>query len=239
MDAPPPGTWNVQAPAPDKSCELYIRDFPTRSIAIVSSSHVLILRYSSSATEQVRNGSHTSLPSAGKPRGALADSAVAKCMVEFTPVSESLLREYRPLTARPIFGTLGLIAASGEVFLAVITQAARAATVRPGETVERIGSVAFYCLSSADYDDVVPLESLESDLSDSASAASQTSPYGQNLGRRDVALEHPCRELRKLFSNGSFYYSTDFDVTNRAQDRYVTPCPHTLQPEAHREPLDL
>ena len=143
--------------------------------------------------------------------------------MEFSPVSEKLLQDYRPLTPRPIYGTLGLITANSEVFLAVITDAARAATVRPGETVERIGGVAFYCLSSADYDDVVPLDALESDVSDNASVYSQSSAYGQNLGRRDVAIEHPCHELRKLLSNGSFYYSTDFDVTNRAQDRYEGP----------------
>ncbi len=32
-------------------------------------------------------------------------------------------------------------------------------------------------------------------------------------------MEHPCQELQKLLGNGSFYYSTDFDVTNRMQDR--------------------
>lgn len=219
MDLPPPGTWNSQAPAPEKSCELYIRDYPHRSIAIVSSSHTLILRYSSTTSDASVNGSQTSLPST-KSRNPGGDSSIAKCMVEFSPISEKLLRDYRPLTPRPIYGTLGLITVNGEVFLAVITDASRAATVRPDETVERIGGVAFYCLSSADYDDVVPLDPLESEVSDAASTYSQGSAYGQNLSRREVAMEHPCHELRKLLSNGSFYYSTDFDVTNRAQDRY-------------------
>lgn len=213
-----PAPWGSQAPAPEKSSELYIRDYPQRSIAIVSSSHALILRYSSSASESSANGSHTSLTSA-KPRSTPNDGPIAKCMVEFSPVSEKLLKDYRPLTPRPIYGTLGLISVDGEVFLPVITHASKAATVRPGETVEKIGGVAFYCLSSAEYDDVVPLDSLEPDLADTASAYNQTSPYGQGLSRREVALEHPCHELRKLLSNGSFYYSTDFDVTNRAQDR--------------------
>lgn len=109
---------------------------------------------------------------------------------------------------------------NGEVFLSVITRASQVATVRPGETVERILGVAFYCLSSADYDDVVPLETLESDLSDASSVYSRDGPYGQGLSRREVALEHPCHELRKLLGNGSFYYSTDFDVTTRLQERY-------------------
>jgi hypothetical protein len=112
-----------------------------------------------------------------------------------------------------------LITVNSEVFLSVITHATRAATLRPGETVESINGVAFYCLSSADYDDVVPLESLDPEFSDSASV--QSAPYGQGLGRREVAMEHPCHELRNLLSNGTFYYSTDFDLTNRLQDRFV------------------
>lgn len=213
-----PGSWASQAPAPEKSSELYIRDYPVRSIAIVSASHTLILRYSSSTSDPGPNGSHTSLSST-KPRNNAGESAIAKCMVEFSPSSEQVLKDYRPLTPRPIYGTLGLIAVNDEVFLSVITQASRAATVRPGETVERIGSVAFYCLSSANYDDVVPLESYETEISDTMPSYNQTSGYGQNLGRQNVAMEHPCHELRKLLSNGSFYYSTDFDVTNRMQDR--------------------
>lgn len=142
-------------------------------------------------------------------------------MVEFAPISSQLLKDYRPLSLMPVYGTLGLISANGEVFLSVITRAQRAATVRPGETVEKIATVDFYCLSSANYDDVVPLESQEPDFSDTMSTYSSQSGYGQSLSRREVAVEHPCHELRKLLSNGSFYYSTDFDVTNRLQDRSV------------------
>lgn len=212
-------TWSSQPPAPEKSCELYIRDYPHRSIAIVSSSHALILRYTTSTSEAIANGSLTSVAASARPRGNNGEALVSKCMVEFAPVSKHLLQDYRRLTHRPIYGTLGLIAVSGEVFISVITHATRAATLRPGETVERIGGVAFYCLSSADYDDVVPLESLESEYSDAASV--QSGPYGQGLSRREVAMEHPCHDLRNLLSNGTFYYSTDFDLTNRVQDRYV------------------
>lgn len=215
----PPSSWASQGPSPEKSSELFIQDYPQRSIAIVSSSHALILRYSFSVADHLSgNASHTSLSSV-KSRPNAGDSSGAKCRVEFTPVTEKLLRHYRPLTPRPVYGTLGLIAVNNEVFLSVITHAARSATIRPGETVERIDGVAFYCLSSADYDDVVPLEFLDFEGADATSFNNQMSPYGQSLGRREVHMEHPCRELRKLLSRGSFYYSTNFDVTNRVQDR--------------------
>lgn len=216
----PQSSWAAQAPAPDKSSELYIRDHPHRSIAIVSSSHALILRYSSVASSETpHNGSVTSLHSL-KSRGG-TELQTAKCMVEFAAISSQLSKHYRPLTSTPVYGTLGLISVNGQVFLSIITRAFRAATVRPGETVERISAVEFYCLSSADYDDVVPLDTAEPDFSDALSTYSTQSGYGQSLGRRDVAIEHPCHELRKLLSNGSFYYSTDFDLTNRLQDRYI------------------
>ena len=40
--------------------------------------------------------------------------------------------------------------------------------------------------------------------------------------RRDRVSEHPCYELKKLLGGGSFYYSGDFDLASRLQDRSVT-----------------
>jgi hypothetical protein len=119
------------------------------------------------------------------------------------------------LTPRPIYGALGLISVGQDVFLCVVTQARRAATLRPGETVERIISVRFFCLNSSEFDDIGLIEGLDPDYGESALI------YGQTLGRRETPTEHPCQELQKLLSDGSFYYSTDFDVTNRLQDRWV------------------
>lgn len=205
------------APSSDKSSQLLIREYPHRAIAIVSSSYALIFRYSPTTGEAIADGSLTSVSSA-RPRAA-GEGALSKCMVEFSPVSQKLLSDFRPLTPQPIYGTLGLITIEQDVFLSVVTQANRVASVRPGETVERIASVDFYCLNSAEYDDVYALNMHETDLSDT------TLPYGQNLGRREGEIEYPYQELQKLLSNGSFYYSTDFDLTSRLQDRSVNP-PH-------------
>jgi len=217
MDYSTGGQPASQASAPQKSSQLYIRDYPHRSVAIVSSSHALIFRYSSATGgENLGNGHHFPQPLA-RSRGNGADNTVSKCIVEFTPVGKNTLDEYRPLIPRPIYGTLGLISVDGDAFLSVVTHASRVATLRPGETVERIVSVEFFCLNSDRWDNVVSLDGLDYDPSDPYNQA----PYGQNLSRRDITIEHPCLELRKLLSNGSFYYSTDFDVTNRLQDRYA------------------
>jgi hypothetical protein len=206
--------WSGQAPSPEKSSQILVRDYPHRAIAIVSSTHALILRYSQTTGEAIANGSLPSFSSSRPRANSASESAHSKCIVEFSAVSKQLLAEYRPLTPRPIYGTLGLIALGRDVFFCVITHASRVATLRPGETVERILSVQFFCLNSSEYDDVVSLDTYDI-------GSDTVSTYGQNLSRRDNPVEHPCEELQKLLSNGSFYYSTDFDVTNRLQDRCV------------------
>jgi hypothetical protein len=133
-------------------------------------------------------------------------------MVEFSDVASVDLGDYRTLSPLPVHGTLGLITINNDVFLCVVTGAVKVASVRPGETVEKIYGVEFHCLNSPDYDNTF------SDNLDPYSVEGQD--YGSNLSRRDPLLEHPCVELQKLLGNGSFYYSTDFDLTNRLQDRY-------------------
>ncbi|KAK3942740.1 SacI homology domain-containing protein [Diplogelasinospora grovesii] len=216
MDYTPPAStlWSGLAPSPEKSCQILIREYPHRAIAIASSTHALILRHSPTTSEAIANGSLTSVASA-RPRSATnSENTASKCMVEFSPrLNKKLLADYRPLTPRPIYGTLGLIAIGRDVFLCVITQASRVATLRPGETVEKIEGVQFFCLNSAEYDDVYAVGD-PYDLDPDAASA-----YAQSLSRRDLAVEHPCLELQKLLGNGTFFYSTDFDVTNRMQDR--------------------
>lgn len=197
----------------EKSSRLLIRDYPHRAIAIVSSSHALIFRYSPTTNEAIADGSLSSVPSARARNGT--EGLISKCMVEFSHATEELLRDFRSLTPRPIYGTLGLISINQDVFISVITQATRVASIRPGETVERIANVGFYCLNSADYDNVFSTNPWDNESSDSAST------YGQTLNRREGEIEYPYQELQNLLSNGSFYFSTDFDLTNRLQDRLV------------------
>lgn len=37
---------------------------------------------------------------------------------------------------------------------------------------------------------------------------------------RDTPFEDPCLELKRILNSGTFYYSVNFDLTNRLQDRY-------------------
>jgi hypothetical protein len=188
------------------SIRVLLRDYPHRSIALVTPTHALIFRHSPSTNDSIANGSLASIS-----RTSLDTLSVPKCMVEFADVSTVDLSDYRTLSPLPVHGTLGLITINNDVFLCLVTGASKVASVRPGETVEKIYAVEFHCLNSSDYDNTF------SDNLDPYSIEGEDN-Y-QNLTRRDPLLEHPCLELQKLLGNGSFYYSTDFDLTNRLQDR--------------------
>lgn len=96
------------------------RDQPQRTIALVTSDHVLIFHYN--ATD-------------------IGSSATPRCQVEFLDTASADLGAYRPLGAG--YGTLGLATLNEDLFVCVVTTSSQAATVRPGEAVSRINSVDF------------------------------------------------------------------------------------------------
>jgi hypothetical protein len=195
-----------------------LREYPHRSIALVTPTHALIFRHTPSTNDSISSGF---LLSASRPSLDGGTASVPKCMVEFADAASVDLTGYRTLSALPVHGTLGLITINNDVFLCLVTGAAKVATVRPGETVDKIFAVEFHCLNSSEYD---------STLNHSLDPYSIDGQDGyQNLSRREPVLEHPCVELQKLLGNGSFYFSTDFDLTNRLQDRYeALVCPPWL-----------
>ena len=111
--------------------QILLRDHPQRAIALATESHALIFRrsYSSSVTDLNIHGVQ-------KP-------SLHRCMVEFSSLSSIGLADYRTLQPLTVHGTLGLINVNNDVYLCVISGAVRVATVRPGETVQRILSVEF------------------------------------------------------------------------------------------------
>lgn len=121
------------------------------------------------------------------------------------------MSEYRTLNIT-VYGTLGLVTINGDVFICLVNGQSKVAVVRPGENILRIQSVEFQCLNRTDYDHLLndqvnpfPTDDLDAD--------------GFDQLHRDHLLEHPCMALKKLLSGGSFYYSADFDLTKRVQDR--------------------
>lgn len=184
--------------------QLLLRDHPQRAIALATDSHALILWHSSSSAA-TDLGPHDSQ----KP-------SPQRCMVEFSRLDAIDLTGYRTLHSSAVHGTLGLININTDVYLCVISGAVRVATVRPGETIQRILSVEFYCLNRDDFDHELHGEggpySTENGVPDSHD-------YNYSYDSKEPTFEHPCHELIKILGSGTFYYSVNFDLTNRLQNR--------------------
>ncbi|KAF2759416.1 hypothetical protein EJ05DRAFT_531518 [Pseudovirgaria hyperparasitica] len=199
------------------SIRLLIKEHPHRAIALATQTHVLIFRHSPSSTEPSYNTPHNNLKSSSQTSLTTSNgTAGPRCMVEFAELGHVDLEGFRQLNSLAVHGTLGLMSVEGDVFLCVVSGAGKVARVREDESVLRIHSVEFHCLNRTDYDRILsddinpyPTESLDDEVYD----------HGYGRGRGEALMEHPCVTLKKLLSSGTFYYSADFDLTRRVQER--------------------
>ncbi|EKV17476.1 hypothetical protein PDIG_14280 [Penicillium digitatum PHI26] len=134
-----------------------------------------------------------------------------RCQVEFVDLGTVDLKGYRPLGYG--YGTLGLVTLNEDVFVCVVTSSSQAATVRPGETVSRIDKVGFYCLNRSEYEYGL----------DHETGSQFAAEEGLGTDGKDVITDHPFLALKKLLGDGSFYYSLDFNLTDRLQNRANKP----------------
>ena len=112
------------------SLRLHLHERPQRAIAVIGETHALIFRH----------GTHIPPP---QQLGSIVQPAIPRCIVEFSKASDVDLAGYRTLRASGVHGTLGIINIASDAFLCFISSATRVATVRPGETVQRVLSVEF------------------------------------------------------------------------------------------------
>ena len=197
------------------SVRVLVSDYPHRTVALASDHHILVFR-------NAEPGSNPGISRTLTSSNALSSqkkSDAPRCMVEFLHKSAIDLKGYRTLTTAK--GTLGLITLGEDVFVCVATGSREVATVRPGETVQQIFAVEFYCLNRADYDHPGGYGAGYRD------GYREPNPYSNTLfddsdlshDGSDPIAEHPFMALKKLLSGGSFYYSYNFDLTRRLQDR--------------------
>lgn len=211
------------------TAKVLLQEKPHRAIALATATHVLVFKHSSSSSSQLQgNQSSTSLHSVAPTNTGSASGA--KVIFELHPAGQFDATEYKTVSYS-VHGTLGLISIDRDVFLCVVSGTTKVATVRPGETIQRILSVDFRecfrlsmtdrialtksqdCLNSAEHDHI-----LHGDINLHNEWLDEDQDY--NHGKREPpTTEHPCVDLKKLLSGGSFYYSVDFDLTNRLQDR--------------------
>ena len=117
------------------SLRLSLREAPSRAFALLTETHALIFRHS-----------HGGNSSNGDQFGGVVPGPrmqPSKGMVEFAPIDQVDLSDYRIVRPSGIHGTLGLININADVFLCLITGATQTATIRTGETVQRILAVEF------------------------------------------------------------------------------------------------
>ncbi|OJJ05356.1 hypothetical protein ASPVEDRAFT_86709 [Aspergillus versicolor CBS 583.65] len=171
------------------SIRVLCRDHPVRTLLVVTSEDALIFQHS-----------------LGEPVGNVLpiNGDTQRCLVEFASLSSIDFTGYRTLGSG--YGILGLVTIDQDVFVCIVTRSSKAATVRPGETVLRIEDVDFYCLNCSEY---------ESSLYNDKESSIATGDSNPNAGM----TEDPFLGLKKLLNDGSFYYSLDFNLTDRLQDR--------------------
>ncbi|KAJ3478633.1 hypothetical protein NLI96_g9624 [Meripilus lineatus] len=163
----------------------------------------------------------------GRPRRALrfraAESRSSQAIVEFLPKDEVNLSNAIKLTNRIVKGCLGLISASGDMFLAVIVSATEVGNTRPSgsypENVSKIHEVGFFSLTSSTWDDLsVSYDSFGSSFPDDGMLRE---PYSQPNNSTPNLVEHPCSPLQKIIAAGTFYYAMEpyWDLSSRLSQR--------------------
>ncbi|KAL3229054.1 hypothetical protein RNJ44_02141 [Nakaseomyces bracarensis] len=165
---------------------LLLSQQPERRIAIVSDTYSLIF----------------------KSVGHNKDTHTPLCAIDLVRKGELKDQGFRKLTHNEVHGFIGLIEIQGYIFLGAITGRSKVAQPTPGETVNKIFAVDFFCLNDSRWDFV------EID-----SSGYPNLPNKDSTDLKETLPRHPCYEIRKLLSDGSFYYSSDFDLTSTLQKR--------------------
>jgi len=132
-----------------------------------------------------------------------------QCNVTLVKDSEFDVNEYRQLCPKHVYGCLGLLQVEKDMFLAVVTSRIHIGEIRPGESVHRILDVEFYSLTSNSYDS----------MSNSYASNRIYDENGLLPPQSEQSYVHPCAPLKKLLSNGHFYFSSDFDLTRTLSAR--------------------
>lgn len=172
--------------------KLYIRKNP-RTIALVSNGLALLFEKRTSNASSTQKG--------------LSAKVIVQSMME----SAFDVNGFTQITNAIFSGLFGLITVKNQVFVGILTSSKKVGTPRwkvsnddvmiPEETVYQVVNVNFYCIDSERYD------SMLEDVTDTS--------YDRQFS------EHPCGHLKRLFSDGSFYYSRDFDISNAMQERGI------------------
>ncbi|KTW30137.1 hypothetical protein T552_00615 [Pneumocystis carinii B80] len=132
------------------------------------------------------------------------------CIAKFCKWDDIDYSEYFLATSKVIYGCMGLISIENNVFICLITGYSQIASVRATETINRIHDVEFLSLGSS-------WDNFSRNINENNSESNIGELFDSFSKQNEP--EHPCECIRKLLLNGSFYFSSNFDLTRRIQDR--------------------
>lgn len=133
-----------------------------------------------------------------------------KLLIEFVPEATlsqndaSGFHEVCSDSERHFYGLLGLYSNKGHIFAGFITERVEVGSATLGEKIYRIERATFVSLSGEIYDYHGSDEQQEPPISTSSTL-------------------YTIRSVQKLLASGTFYYSTDYDMTSSVQERGFQP----------------
>ena len=144
------------------------------------------------------------------------------CTARFQSADTFDASSFQLLYPKSIFGCLGLVMVDNEPFICVITECSALGVIEKS-TIYSIDNVMFFSLTTNKYDQIS-----ENGLSYiQAKEFQQTfqTDYGYDSQGTEQyeSIRHPCNQIQRFLSSGSFYFSYDFDLTRTAQVRYQSP----------------
>lgn len=209
---------------------LYRQTHPVTALVLAGDRYTLTFRRPASTVEQRHGSSNPQIELSFDP---IADFDVLGCSLLCQVHSSlGLVQLASPSTT----GSTG----SSDIFLAVIAHAqSLTSRYNPEEQVSRIQSVDFYSVSSTTWDDwhggaagLPPSASATAGGLDDGYALDHTSvpssgtsspiPSSSAGSSADpsVAFAHPATAMRKILSNGHFYFSSgNYDISTRLEER--------------------
>ncbi|KAL3232584.1 hypothetical protein RNJ44_04500 [Nakaseomyces bracarensis] len=132
-----------------------------------------------------------------------------KCSVEMVPKKDCIKQSFEKLSNLDIFAFIGIIEIEGYLFLGTITGKREVAQPIPDTSINKILAVDFFCLNSDKWDG--------HDIDDNGYVVEDNN--SKSPKKTNDELRHPCWALMKLLSNGTFYFSNEFDLTSTLQTR--------------------
>lgn len=208
--------------------KLYLNEQP-RTFVVVSDKYALIVRhpyptYKSSHHHHLHKHSTQPEPNANK----VIVEFVRKEYVNFSKFKDITPSKY---SLKKLLGFLGLFNEKGNMYMCFITESETVATPTLGENVLRITGVDFYCLNNDEWDYMMYFNNDEEyqrlqEEFDYLQSSGLTALLPQQQQQQQPQQGHQrydpkASSVRRFLSSGSFYYSSNFDITSNLQERGV------------------